>query len=237
MLTVDLRRARIASGTRVLDIGCGGGRHAFACLKAGAEVVAIDLSEVEVKSVQHMVVALRDSGEIDEVLRAAPAVANALALPFGEDSFDAVIASEVLEHVLDDEAAMAELRRVLRPGAVLALSVPRTVPEALNWLLSRQYHETPGGHLRIYRRSQLWARLERAGLEVTGSCHRHGLHTPYWWLRCAVGIADEQHRLVAIYHRLLVWDIEKAPRCTRLVEGMLNPLIGKSLVVYAQRSP
>lgn len=235
MLTVNLQRARIASGTRVLDIGCGGGRHAFACLKAGAEVVAIDLSEVEVKGVTEMVFALRDSGEVARDARAAVAVSNALALPFADQSFDAVIASEVLEHISEDEQAMAELRRVLRRGGLLALSVPRTFPEALNWMLSRQYHDTPGGHVRIYRRSQLWSRLEHAGLSVIGSHHRHGLHSPYWWLRCAIGLDREDNRLVLAYHRLLVWDIVRRPIWTRLIEGLLNPLIGKSLVVYAER--
>ena len=42
MLTVDLGRAAVVPGMWVLDVGCGGGRHTFACLKAGAHVVALD---------------------------------------------------------------------------------------------------------------------------------------------------------------------------------------------------
>ena len=48
---------------------------------------------------------------------------------------------------------------------------------------------------------------------------------------------DDKHRLATAYHRLLVWDIMRRPAVTRLAEQALNPLIGKSLVVYAVKSP
>ena len=69
---------------------------------------------------------------------------DALALPFADGTFDRVIASEVLEHIPDDAAAMRELARVLRPGGAMAVTVPRCVPEAINWALSDEYHDTPG---------------------------------------------------------------------------------------------
>ena len=84
---------------------------------------------------------------------------DALALPFADGAFDRVIASEVLEHIPDDEQAMAELARVLRPGGTMAITVPRCRPEFVNWALSDEYHNVPGGHVRIYRRSQLVERL------------------------------------------------------------------------------
>ena len=51
----------------------------------------------------------------------------------------------------------------------MAVTVPRCGPEAINWALSDEYHDTPGGHVRIYRRSTLERRLGSAGLEPTGS--------------------------------------------------------------------
>ena len=63
--------------------------------------------------------------------------------------------------------------------------------------------------------------------------HAHALHSPYWWLRCAVGPKREDHALVSAYHRLLVWDITSAPFLTRFTERLLNPIVGKSLVVYS----
>ncbi len=237
MLTIDLGRAQIAPGQLVLDIGCGGGRHAYACAKAGAHVIAVDLDLEEVRAVSQMITAMRDTGEVCDETRAAVARASALNLPFADGLFDAVIAAEVLEHLDADDVAIAELSRVLRPGGVLSVSVPRTWPEAVNWMLSRDYHEVPGGHVRIYRRRELRRKLAGERFRLLSSDHRHGLHSPYWWLRCLVGVTNEEHRLVRLYHRFLVWDIVRRPRLTRVIERALDPLVGKSLVLYLERSP
>jgi SAM-dependent methyltransferase len=158
---------------------------------------------------------------------------DATAMPFGDGTFDRVIAAEVLEHILDDQRAMNELARVLRPGGLAAITVPSWLPERICWALSTEYHEVPGGHVRIYTRVELEAKLARAGLDVRWHHHAHGLHSPYWWLKCAVGVHNDKHGVVSAYHRLLVWDIMRKPAATRLAEQALNPLIGKSLVVYA----
>ena len=91
---------------------------------------------------------------------------------------------------------MGELARVLRPGGTMAVTVPRYGPELVNWALSDEYHGVEGGHVRIYRRRQLLERLRATGLDVTGTGHAHGLHSPYWWLKCAVGTTNDEHRLV-----------------------------------------
>ena len=160
--------------------------------------------------------------------------ASAYSLPFPDGSFDRIVAAEVLEHLVDDSLAMSELARVLKGSGRIAVTVPRFGPELVNWALSKEYHEVPGGHVRIYRRSHLLGRLRGAGLRPVGRHHAHALHSPYWWLRCLVGPANEDSPLVRAYHRLLVWDITKAPRLTRLPDRWLNPLMGKSLVVYLE---
>jgi SAM-dependent methyltransferase len=236
VLTVDNARLGVRAGDRLLDLGCGFGRHAYQAARLGAEVVALDAGPEEVRSVRDTLGAMADAGELDaERARVGAVQGDALRLPFATSSFDRVIASEVLEHIPDDQAAMAELARVLRPGGTMAVTVPRCGPEFVNWALSDEYHDVPGGHVRIYRHGELVARLRAAGLEPTGSHHAHGLHAPYWWLRCIVGPANDTHPAVAAYHRLLVWDIEKAPRATRYAERVLNPLVGKSLVVYLSK--
>jgi hypothetical protein len=93
----------------------------------------------------------------------------------------------------------------------------------------------PGGHVRIYRRGVLATRLGRAGLRSYGLHFAHALHTPYWWLRCAVGVGDDRHPLVRAFHRVLVWDMATASPLTRVPERVLNPVLGKSMVLYARK--
>jgi len=122
---------------------------------------------------------------------------------------------------------------VLRPGGLAAVTVPAWLPERICWSLSDDYHLVPGGHLRIFTRGELEAKLGGAGLPASGHHHAHALHTPYWWLKCAVGVHDDAHPLAQAYHRLLVWQIMKNPAVLRHADRVLNPLIGKSVVVYA----
>ena len=236
MLTVDFERFPIRPGNRVLDMGCGGGRHAFEVYRRGGQVVAFDLDPGELEPVNGMFGAMAAAGEAGAGSGAEAVSGDATHMPFVDNVFDRVIAAEVLEHVLDDQRAMAELARVLRPGGLAAITVPAFFPERICWALSNEYHEVPGGHVRIYTRVELEAKLARAGLEPRWHHHAHGLHSPYWWLKCAVGVGKDDHPLASAYHRLLVWDIMKRPRITRLAERALNPLIGKSLVVYAVKS-
>jgi SAM-dependent methyltransferase len=232
MLTVDYDKLGVQPGDRLLDLGCGFGRHAFEAARRGAAVVALDAGPEEVAQVRGTVAAMVEAGELAPDHPATAVQGDALALPFPDATFDRVIASEVLEHIPDDLAAMRELARVLRPGGTMAVTVPRFGPEAINWALSDEYHDTPGGHVRIYRRATLERRLSSAGLQPTGSHHAHGLHSPYWWLRCVVGPANDANPAVEAYHKILVWDIVKAPFVTRAADRVLSPLIGKSFVLY-----
>ena len=239
MLTVDYGRLDLRAGERLLDLGCGFGRHSYEALKRGAQVVACDLARPEVEQVRNLARLLVAEGEIGQSVMAAPVQGDAVELPFDDSSFDRVIASEVLEHVNDDQSAFAELARVLRPGGRLAVTIPAWLSETVCWKLSSDYHApaVPGGHVRVYRLRDVRHRLAGAGLRP-GRWHRaHALHTPYWWLRCAVGPNREvgENRLVGTYHRVLEWDITKRPLVTAAAERLLNPLLGKSLVVYADK--
>jgi SAM-dependent methyltransferase len=237
MLTVDYDRLGLRAGERVLDMGAGGGRHAFEVLRRGAHVTALDLDAAELKDVMAVMGAMHDAGEVPEGASAGSVNGSALDLPFADGTFDRIITSEVLEHIGDDRRAISELTRVLRPGGTMAVTVPRWFPELVNWALSDEYHApyVVGGHLRIYREGVLRGRLEAAGLEAYDRHHAHGLHAPYWWLKCAVGVENAEHPLVKRYHDLLVLEMTTNPRPVQLAERVLQPLIGKSLVLYARK--
>ena len=233
MLTANYDQLGLKPGDKILDLGCGFGRHAYEAARRGAHVVALDAGEDEVNGVAGTFAAMVDAGELSaDSTHVGVIQGDALNLPFADGAFDRVICSEVLEHIPDDLAAMKELARVLRPGGTMAITIPRFGPELINWALSDEYHMVPGGHVRIYRRHVAQSRLESTGLKVTGHHYAHGLHSPYWWLKCLVGTTNDTHWAVKAYHKLLVWDIMKAPALTRNAEKVLSPLMGKSLIIY-----
>jgi SAM-dependent methyltransferase len=229
LLTVDYDRLGIAAGELVLDLGCGAGRHTFEALRRSAHTISLDLDDVVLKNTSGMTTAMRQEGEYAPQVGAACVRADALRLPFANRSFDAVIASEILEHITRDERALSEIARVLKPGGRVAVTVPRFWPERMCWSLSRAYRSAAGGHVRIYRRSELVAKFHRAGLIPADRHHAHAFHSPYWWLKCVFGERAPVHA----YRRFLEWQITSGPLLVDALERRLDPLLGKSLVLYA----
>ena len=238
MLTMRFEHLNLRPGMRVLDVGCGGGRHVRQTrLVPGISAVGLDLGEQEVRDTAKM---LRELDDIPvayggTVPGAGPWVSvrgSVYELPFADDTFDCVIISEVLEHLGEDERALREISRVLKPGGTLAASVPRRGPELVCWALSRAYRTWPGGHIRVYRTAELRDKLERRGYRIFKQHFAHALHSPYWWLKCWVGLDRAEDRWVQLYHRFLVWDMMQQPALTRWLETALQPFIGKSVVYY-----
>jgi SAM-dependent methyltransferase len=232
MLTVDFDRLQIGVGTKVIDVGCGQGRHSFEAFRRGANVIAFDQNAGDLNDVDEILQAMKEQGEVPASARAEAVKGDALDLPFADGTFDCVIASEILEHVPEDDKAIAELVRVLKPGGALAITVPRWLPERVCWALSDEYHANEGGHIRIYRADQLRGKVAARGLRFTHKHHAHALHSPFWWLKCLVGTSNSDHPAVNAYHKLLVWDMVSRPWLTRTAESALNPLIGKSVALY-----
>ncbi|MFZ2112421.1 MAG: class I SAM-dependent methyltransferase [Solirubrobacteraceae bacterium] len=137
---------------RVLDIGCGEGHFAAALLRAGAEVIAVDVAAEPLRRAhsRHPVLDLR------LVECEAP-------LPLQDTSFDVVWAGETIEHVADTAQWLSELRRVLRSDGLLLISTPDHGPLSRLWIgLSRAAFQARfdprADHLRFYT-SQLLADL------------------------------------------------------------------------------
>ena len=237
MLTVNYDLLGLQAGDLLLDMGCGAGRHAFESYRRGARVIAFDYSHNELVDVRGIFGAMQQAGEGPAHGLATGVNGDAVKLPFPDDTFDRIIASEVLEHVPDDEGALDELMRVLRPGGIIAATIPAWFPEKVCWALSDEYHApfVVGGHVRIYTEDELRQKMKAAGLEPGPSHHAHALHSPYWWLKCAVGPTNDDNPLVKAYLRLLTWDIMKQPLVLQVAEKVLQPLMGKSLIVYARK--
>tara|TARA_E500000331_G_scaffold39209_1_gene32581 strand:- start:297 stop:1004 length:708 start_codon:yes stop_codon:yes gene_type:complete len=231
--TIKYKKLNLESDQLLLDMGCGEGRHSIgALLETSANVIGLDLSFKDL-SIANSRLNDFDLSNLDTFCTFG--VGNINNIPLESASLDAVMCSEVLEHVDSPEESIQELIRVLKPGGVMALSVPRYLPELICWKLSKDYSKTPGGHIRIFRHNQLKNLGINNGLEYQSFHWAHGLHSPYWWLQCLFWKTRETSYIVKLYHRLLVWDLMKRPLFTKILEAILQPLIGKSLVIYFKK--
>lgn len=156
----------IRPGAVVADIGCSTGylldemraRHPGAVL-IGADLVAAGLRKAH-----------------QNVPDAALVLADATRLPLEDASIDALASVNVLEHVADDEAALAEMRRVLRPGAPAAIVVP-AAPTLYD------YYDRMLGHERRYARGELAEKARKAGFEVLRDTHLGWTLYPAFWAK------------------------------------------------------
>ena len=235
MLTARLNLLQLQPGDRVLDLGCGEGRHVHGLhMLGGLDVVGVDLDEPALEKARAGLATLPALPEGD-IANTEFTTGDATALNFPDNTFDAVICSEVLEHLPDYNAALCEIRRVLKPDGRLCVSVPHAWPERICWRLApppNGYAFEPGGHIRIFDEVDLRVSVERRGFRLIRRHHAHGLHTPYWWLKCLLWNRRDDHPLIRAYHSFLVWDLMKKPWLTRFLDGLVSPIMGKSMVLY-----
>jgi len=235
MLTARFKHLALSPGDRVLDLGCGEGRHVHGLyIQGGLQIDGVDLDEPSLQKALDGFKDLppREPGDEGTVNFST---GDATALDFPDDTFDAIICSEVLEHLPDYDAALQEIRRVLKPDGRLCISVPHAWPERICWQLAPGpdgYPYQPGGHIRIFDEVDLKASVERRGFRMFRRHHAHGLHAPLWWLKCAFWERRDDHPWVKAYHGFLVWDLMKKPLLTRALDVILSPFMGKSLVMY-----
>ncbi len=235
MLTIDFDLIELKDGERVLDVGCGEGRHTWeACKRNSGLVYALDIEEDNLKKVHYSLFLMEQKGEVRGKWLLTRG--NITSLPFADGSFDKVICSEVLEHIPDDHQAISELVRVLKDNGTLAVSVPSYLPESIIWKLSKTYHSKPGGHIRIYKTGELVAKLKQHDLLPYATRHKHALHSFYWISRSFFGVENEKARLPALYYKFLVWDIKRKSKPVRLIDDFLNKFFSKSLVLYARKN-
>ena len=234
--TIKLEHLKLNDNDKLLDLGCGEGRHALsAYISKELKVYAVDLSINDLGTTKNRFNEFFETDNEKKTLSLA--AADAKNLPFQDNTFDSVICSEVLEHIHDYKSVLLEISRVLKDGGTAGISVPRFFPEWICWKLSDAYHEVKGGHIRIFRKSNLLADIEKTGLNFKKLHYAHALHVPYWWLKCLFWREpkEKEAMLVTLYHRFLVWDLMKKPRICFFAEKLLNPIMGKSVVMYFQK--
>ncbi len=203
LLTRLLKQLDPQPGWRVLEVGSGTGANLPVLAGLGVrQVVGCDLS----------VDALRIGPNRHS---AALARVDARCLPFGDQTFDLVLAADVIEHLDDDRGAVAEFARVLKPGGHLVLTVP-----AFPVLWGPQ--DVVAHHRRRYRRPSLLELLAAAGIRVHTCFHfNYLLFLPIFVVRklllaMRVRVSSENEINTTWMNRVLTrvffLDVDTAPR-------------------------
>jgi len=158
----------LRDGARVLDCGCGMGFYLMVMSRLwDLELVGLDMDPERLRwASEHGIEAELVEGDAQR-------------LPFEDSSFDAVLLTEVLEHLPDDDAALSEVLRVLRPGGVLSLSVPHArypiAWDPINFVWTAlggapiRHGPVVGiwtNHVRLYDAQALAERIRSSGLEL-----------------------------------------------------------------------
>ena len=232
MLTVNFRRIPLEKGDRVLDAGCGEGRHTFECFRHECAVLGMDLSYQSLLKARYVL------GQMEKRKEAKGRVlllrGDALRFPFADETFDKIICSEVIEHVKDDREGVVELARILSVGGKIAITVPTRLTEHVYDLLSKEYFQTPGGHVRKVIPHVLARYMEENGLRVYAVGFAHAFHFPYWMLRCIFGLHRENAWIPAVYKKILYYCLFSRP--LRFLEKLCNYFFPKSIIIYAQKN-
>ncbi|MFH1789398.1 MAG: methyltransferase domain-containing protein [Candidatus Altiarchaeota archaeon] len=177
---LDLKEAE-----KVLDVGCGIGYFTFnsavgGCSPAGCAsdsfCVGADL-DVEDMNLAGTV------KKVKRVKNACFAAADGLELPFKKDSFDRVLASELIEHIRDDASLLGEFARVLKPGGVLVLTTPYTthpVEYKKEHYKKIRKEKIGGGHVRSgYNLASLGEKLGEVGFQIQDHAYSYGAYTRF----------------------------------------------------------
>jgi SAM-dependent methyltransferase len=152
-----VRRLALPAGVEILDAGCGSGRNMVELARLG-NVTGLELADASVERARQRRVGEVVQGSLD-------------AIPFEDHEFDLAVCFDVIEHLDDDVGALRELRRVVRPGGTLLVTVP-----TYQWLWSE--HDVINHHKRRYTRRTLAAAAAQARWETVSTTYFNGLLLP-----------------------------------------------------------
>ncbi|MDD4052570.1 MAG: class I SAM-dependent methyltransferase [candidate division Zixibacteria bacterium] len=228
--SVNLKLLDLNPESRMLDFGCGRGALACELARRGYRVTACDIDG-------------RKLGQLPEPCGPYPIAtvlltAGAPTLPFRDREFDVIVCREVLEHIPDYARTLAELRRALKPGGILLVSVPARLSERLcHWFDEKWYEKS--GHLRVFAKKALLAEFVASGWSVIRVENKQF----FWaWNWLFLSMVKTRHTMGAIesnsalYNALLRgWRLLEILHLKRTVERIGDRVFPKSHFFYLKK--
>lgn len=212
----------------VLDVGCGNGGHTHFCAVRGADIIIADIDEQKIESTRQ-----RLEGTPARSVRCL--VTDCAPLPLETGTATRVVCTEVIEHVDDPQAFIAELVRVGQPGSLYLLTVPHPSSEELQrGVAAPSYFQKPN-HIRVIDEEQFESWVREAGLEVI-SHTKYGFYWSLWMLMfwdANVGFDKPDHPM--LQHWTESWDaLLNSPRGLQIKDA-LDQVVAKSQVIIARK--
>jgi SAM-dependent methyltransferase len=212
----------------VLEVGCGDGHAARFCAERGAEVLVNDLDPDVVSRLAALL-----GGSRARAVTALPGDASRLDLPAGR--VNRVVAMEMLEHVEDPAAVVAELVRVGTPDCRYLFTVPDPLGESVHRVIGPPQYFEPPNHLRVFEREQFDTLLHGAGLVVERRVH-YGFYGCLWWFlfwACRQGLHDPPHELLQQWER--TWGTLLALPDGARIKAALDEVMPRSQALVARK--
>ena len=210
-------------GERILDIGCGDGTYDYRIRRRGAQVVGFDIARYK----------LRNATKYHARGGTVYLDANAEKMPVKTGSCDAVVSFCVFEHLLNDEAVLAESHRVLRSGGRVLLTLDSMsnpeLPESERARLKNEH-----GVNQFYSVPEITEKLKARGFQVARTRYLMGSGLDYQLIRLSYATEKMNKVSAALVRTFLVtagrlastlWGIGKMPSAgwTLMVEAVRNP--------------
>lgn len=218
----------ISASDTVLDVGCGDGGNVHFCAMRGAKVIIADIDAAKIEATRQRL-AETPARELECL------VTNSNPLPLATGTATRVVCTEVIEHVDDPRAFLAELVRVGQHGGLYLLSVPHPSSEDIQKdFAAPDYFQKPH-HIRVISEDEFKSMVTDAGLEILNHS-QHGFYWSLWMLffwEAKVGFDNPDHPLLQSWTQ--TWQaLLSSPRGPAIKQA-LDSVIAKSQVIIARK--
>lgn len=218
----------IRRSNKVLDIGCSYGEQAFMIARQGFKVKGIDLSIKSIKKFNELA--------RKEKLDCKGLVGNIEKMPFRNNCFDAIVATEVFEHIPNPETAVKECFRILKKKGRICVSVPTSLSEKVFAYLHTDWVKN-SGHVNIFSEREILDLLTKSGFKVLKLEKQNFEWSVFWLIHSFfntdfddTGLPKENHIISKIYFK--IWNYLYKLRVGKYLMLTGNKIFPKSIYIY-----